>query len=479
MENIKNPHHHHGANLIIHSLQFHAPPPTHHYSHITSHLTLLHSLNSTLTMPSSQGDSAGLPIPQITLTTFLYFLLLTPPPSLSLNITALLSTFPDFSQFTSLISAATPLTTDLSHRTSLSLLAVPNSYLSDDDHLSRHHLSPSALADVLRYHVLLQFLSWSDLRSLPPSGKLVTTLLQTTGRATDNFGSVNITRDPQSGVVSIHSPAPYSPSNATVLSLVKTLPYNVTIFSVNSLLIPYGFDLMASETRPNIVLNITKALIDGHNFNVAASLLSASGVVQEFEDDEGGAGITLFVPVDDAFAGLPPSVALQSLPADKKAVVLKFHVLHSYYPLGSLESVVNPLQPTLATEAMGAGSFTLNISRVNGSVAINTGIVQASVTQTVFDQNPVAIFGVSNVLLPREIFGRNPIVPPAKPIDGAPAPDDALSPENSPGLNGEPSHLSSPPGFREDARSRAAAGASGGSRFFVVVLCCIGLYLVV
>jgi len=37
---------------------------------------------------------------------------------------------------------------------------------------------------------------------------------------------------------------------------------------------------MASETRPNIVLNITKALIDGHNFNVAASMLAASGVVQ-------------------------------------------------------------------------------------------------------------------------------------------------------------------------------------------------------
>ncbi|KAI8020883.1 Fasciclin-like arabinogalactan protein 4 [Camellia lanceoleosa] len=42
---------------------------------------------------------------------------------------------------------------------------------------------------------------------------------------------------------------------------------------------------------------------------------------------------------------------------------------------------------------MGAGRFTLNISRVNGSVAIDTGIVQASVTQTVFDRNPVAILG--------------------------------------------------------------------------------------
>ncbi|RDX89695.1 Fasciclin-like arabinogalactan protein 4, partial [Mucuna pruriens] len=416
----------------------------------------------------------GFTIPQTTLRAVFYLLLLlTPRASLALNITALLSTVPELSQFTALLASATPLAADLSDRSSLSLLAVPNAYLSSDDHLARHHLSPAALADVLRYHVLLQFLSWSDLRALPPSGKLVTTLLQTTGRATDNFGSVNLTRDPQSGVVSIRSPASYSPSNATIISLVKTLPYNVTIFAVNSLLIPYGLDLMTSETRPNLVLNITKALIDGHNFNVAASMLAASGVVQEFEADEGGAGITLFVPVDDAFADLPPSIALQSLPADKKAVVLKFHVLHSYYPLGSLESVVNPFQPTLATEAMGAGSFTLNISRVNGSVAINTGIVQASVTQTVFDQNPVAIFGVSKVLLPREIFGRNPIVP-ARPLESAPPPDDdALSPENSPGFDGQPSHLSSPPGFREDVRSNA--GGSGGFRSFVLL--CIGLYL--
>ena len=66
------------------------------------------------------------------------------------------------------------------------------------------------------------------------------------------------------------------------------------------------------------------------------------------------------------------------------AVVRKYHVLHSYYPLGSLDSIVNALQPTLATEAMGAGNYTLNITRVNGSVVVGTGIVQDSIMQTVF-----------------------------------------------------------------------------------------------
>ncbi|CAL5385363.1 unnamed protein product [Camellia sinensis] len=85
--------------------------------------------------------------------------------------------------------------------------------------------------------------------------------------------------------------------------------------------------------------------------------------------------------------------SLFRLYSPKRFFLLKARINHSYYPLGSLESIVNPVQPTLAPEDMGAGRFTLNISRVNESVAIDTGIVQASATQTVFDRNPVAILG--------------------------------------------------------------------------------------
>ncbi|KAL2239541.1 fasciclin-like arabinogalactan protein 4 [Sesamum indicum] len=403
---------------------------------------------------------------------FLYLLLLSfrPLPISSLNITDLLSSYPDLSDFTSLL-ATTAVAADLSARSSITLLAVPNAFLRTAS--AEPRASSTNLADVLRYHVLLEYLSLSDLRRLPPTGKLVTTLFQTTGRAAANSGSVNITFDSSSATVTFHSPA----SNATLLSLIKTLPYNISILSLNSLLIPYNLDLMASETRPPLGLNITKALIDGHNFNVAASMLAASGVVSEFEADEAGAGITLFVPTDEAFADLPSSVKFQSLPADKKAVVLRSHVLHSYYTLGSLQAIVNPVYPTLATEQNGAGSFTVNISRVNGSVAIDTGIVQASITQTVFDQNPVSIFGVSKVLLPREFFGRDPIEV-NKPGDGGRAmasaqpPDIALSPRNSPG---PPSRLSSPPGL--ELRSGAAGEAVGVLRIPLGWLCTVLCFL--
>ncbi|KAI7984583.1 Fasciclin-like arabinogalactan protein 4 [Camellia lanceoleosa] len=375
--------------------------------------------------------------------TFLYFLLFfssTSTPILSLNITTLLSSYPDLSDFTSLLSS-TSVAADLTHRSSLTLLVVPNSFLHSS-HLTHHPNLP----DILRYHVLLQYLSSPDLHQFPPTGKLVTTLFQTTGRATANFGSVNITRNPTTNAVAVRSPD----SNATVLSLIKTLPYNVSIFSINSLLIPYGFDLMASETQPPLGLNITKALIDGHDFNVAASILTASGVVGELERDEGGAGITIFVPTVEAFSDLR-----------RRRV--------------SNQSIVNPVQPTLATEGTGAGRFTLNISRVNGSVAIDTGIVRAAVARTVFDQNPLAIFGVSKVLLPREYFGKNPIVNSNKPVSDIPGvaqpPEISLPPEISP-----PSHLSSPPGFREEIRSESARNCV---QSLVLCLGCIALYLLV
>uniref|UniRef100_A0A804NB49 FAS1 domain-containing protein n=1 Tax=Zea mays TaxID=4577 RepID=A0A804NB49_MAIZE len=284
-----------------------------------------------------------------------------PSPASGVDVTAVLSAFPNFADFARLL-ASTPVASELSGRSSLTLLAVPNANLPQ---------SPSAfvasagadIADVLRYHVLLEYLFPFDLARLSPSGKLVTTLFQTTGRAPSDFGAVNLTVGGNSTVV-VRSPAPSPGSNATVLGAVTAVPYNLSVLAVGGLIIPSGFDLAASESRPPPPVNITRVLTDARGFNVAASMLQASGVASEFEADEHSAGITVFVPTDDAFAGLPATDRLQSLPAERKAVVLRFHVLHSYYPLGSLESIVNPVQPTLATEHTEAGHFTLNITRI-------------------------------------------------------------------------------------------------------------------
>uniref|UniRef100_A0A1J3DJ40 Fasciclin-like arabinogalactan protein 4 n=1 Tax=Noccaea caerulescens TaxID=107243 RepID=A0A1J3DJ40_NOCCA len=392
-------------------------------------------------------------ISHFALPAFAYLLLLLSSTAAAINVTVVLSSFPNLSTFSNLL-VSSGIAAELSGRNSLTLLAVPNSHFSSASVDLTRRLPPSALADLLRFHVLLQFLSDSDLRRIPPAGSTVTTLYEASGRAFAGSGSVNVTRDPASGSVTIGSPN--SRNVTTVLKLLETKPPNITVLSVDSLLVPAGIDITASETLtppptsgtssltpPPAGINLTQILINGHNFNVALSLLVASGVITEFENDERGAGITVFVPTDSAFSDLPENVNLQSLAADKKAVVLKFHVLHSYYTLGSLESITNPVQPTLATEEMGAGSYTLNISRVNGSiVTINSGLVLAVVTQTAFDQNPVSVFGVSKVLLPKELFPKSG--QPVSPVTTSTPPHEiSLSPRSS---NEQPSRFVSPPG---------------------------------
>uniref|UniRef100_I1PWB9 FAS1 domain-containing protein n=1 Tax=Oryza glaberrima TaxID=4538 RepID=I1PWB9_ORYGL len=391
------------------------------------------------------------------------------PVASGVDVAAVLAAFPDLAGFARLL-ASSPVARELAGRSSLTLLAVPNGNLPQSP--SAYAAASGAdLADVLRYHVLLEYLAPADLRRLPASGKLVTTLFQTTGRAPADLGAVNVTAAGPSLAV-VRSPAPFPGSNATVLGAITAVPYNLSVLAVDGLIVPSGFDLAASESRPPAAVNITKVLADARAFNVAASMLEASGVADEFEADERGAGITVFAPTDDAFAGLPAGDRLQSLPAERKAVVLRFHVLHSYYPLGSLESIVNPVQPTLATEFTQAGRFTLNITRANGSVAIDTGVVQATITRTVFDQNPVAVFAVSKVLLPKEMFSRSD----SAIVAVASAPPPAALPAESP--ESAPTKLSSPPALRDttgNANHTAAVAAAAATTKPTIGRWCIAL----
>ncbi|XP_078428615.1 fasciclin-like arabinogalactan family protein [Wolffia australiana] len=312
-----------------------------------------------------------------------------PATTTGVNTSAALARHADLSAFAELL-ATTGVAAELDRRSAITLLAVPNSVL-------RRVPFPSSadLADVIRYHILLQYLSPADLRQIPPAGRLVATLYQATGRAAADRGDVNLTRS-ASGVVSVRG---------VVLNFLFAAPYNVSVFAVDGVLVPSGLDLAAADGRPSPGVNVSEVLVNGGDFNVAAAMLAASGVAAELVEDQRGAGITVFVPSDESFSKVPRWGRLQGLPAEKKAALLRFHVLHCYYPLGSLESIVNPVQPTLATEGSGAGRFTLDIARANGSLAIDTGLVRASITRTVYDQNPVAVFAVSRVLLPKEIFG--------------------------------------------------------------------------
>ncbi|GAU47372.1 hypothetical protein TSUD_403750 [Trifolium subterraneum] len=152
-------------------------------------------------------------------------------------------------------------------------------------------------------------------------------------------------------------------------------------------------------------------------------MLIASGVYDDLKLKQHHV-LTLFAPVDKAFAHLPPSFALQLLPYDQKNLVLKAHILPIYYPLNLLLATTSPQQITLAnTDFIGSG-FTLNISSVKGRISLSTGVVKAVITRTVLDENPIIIFGISKVLIPNEIFGKKFHSPPPPPdVPSPPAVD--------------------------------------------------------
>lgn len=351
------------------------------------------------------------------------------PSASGFNITTFFWKHPEFTTFNNLLTA-TNVAGEINNRSSLTILALSNAQLEPFISSFGGNLPTQEVSDVLRYHVLLEYMDWERLKTMPAAGTLVTTLYQTTGRAPNNTGAVNITTG-GNREVRIGMPVPGAGYNATIDGLVDKFPYTISIVRISDMIFPYGFDFSGSPAPTPVGINVTDVLVKAMNFNFLVSLMEASGVVSEFDSEEAGAGITIFAPSDDAFSALKPDT-LQGLTAEKKAVILKYHVLLSYYPLGSLQTIVNPVQPTLATQAMGAGSYTLNITRMDGMVAVNTGIVQAPVTQTVFDQKPLSIFGVPKVLLPIEIFGTKSPAPSPAPSPAS-APDFPVSPSPSPG----------------------------------------------
>ncbi|WJX39213.1 hypothetical protein P8452_26779 [Trifolium repens] len=173
------------------------------------------------------------------------------------------------------------------------------------------------------------------------------------------------------------------------------------------LFITFFYLLFLSSPKPSYSLDIIKTLTAHHDFNIIASLLQASGVNNYLEANlKMGSSFTLFLPIDSAFVDLPRSVALQSLASDKKILLLKGHILTAFYPLNLLQTSNIPEQLTLASDVVSS-AFILNISSVNGTVYLRTGVVEAVITKTVFDEHLISIFGISKVLLPKEFYGKN------------------------------------------------------------------------
>ncbi|KAF5756832.1 putative fasciclin-like arabinogalactan protein [Helianthus annuus] len=361
------------------------------------------------------------------------------------NITAILSEFPEYSEFNHYLSE-TKLDDEINSRETITVLVLNNGVVSSL--AGKHPLS--VIKGVLSLHILLDYYDNKKLHAISDGTTLSTTLFQTTGNAPGDVGFVNIT-DLKGGKVGFGSAVAGSKLDSTYTKSVKQIPYNISVLEINEPIIAPG---ILTAPAPSADVNIT-GLLEKAGCKTFVKLITETGVLKVYQL-AAAKGLTVFAPNDEAFkaAGVPD---LSQLSNAELVALLQYHALASYTPKGSLKTTKDPLS-TLATN--GAGKYDLTVETAGDSVTLDSGVGTSRVASTVLDSTPLCIFTVDNVLLPTELFGKSPSPAPSLSPDvspaSAPAPD-VLSPEPA----AAPSPFLSPPAPPTEAPAGGPAPSDG------------------
>lgn len=208
-------------------------------------------------------------------------------------------------------------------------------------------------------------------------------------------------------------------------------------------------------------LNLT-AILSKQGCKTFADLLISSGADSTFNENIDG-GLTVFCPTDTVLSEFVPKY--KNLTAPQKVSLLLYHGIPVYQSLQTLKSS-NGVVNTLATD--GANKYDFTVQNEGEDVTLKTKVVTAKITGTVKDEDPLVVYKINKVLLPRELFKAAPTPPPA-PAPKAEAP------------KGETSEADSPAGDNvgdQTADNNGAAGLDGGRFVMVFLSLCVGFWLV-
>ncbi|XP_024521802.1 fasciclin-like arabinogalactan protein 8 [Selaginella moellendorffii] len=316
------------------------------------------------------------------------------------NPTSVLQNRPDFSTFSKLLTD-TGVISEINQRSSLTLLVPHNSAM--DAVLNRSSPSSTPLplpvvADVLRYHCLLQYLDVPQIKSMTNElGMLVTSLYQTTGRAAGQNGFVNVS---VSSDGQIHAGLPFAATSlATVRTNITQFPYNISYMQIDQALVPE--DLGRPQAAASSILNLTNTLQRSGKFTTFLNLMQSTGFTAALATLP---AFSLFVPTDEAFQGLPNGT-MAALSPSQASSLMAYHTLPAYTSSGSLQRQ-NSLVQTVASNGDNQ-KFLIQVAPSGGNsggVSLSTGVDTADVVSTIYDQPPTAAYSVNRVLLPKEIF---------------------------------------------------------------------------
>ncbi|XP_058773971.1 fasciclin-like arabinogalactan protein 11 [Vicia villosa] len=182
-----------------------------------------------------------------------------------------------------------------------------------------------------------------------------------------------------------HAPAPKATSPASSKPLVPTLPDSPD----------------TSDSTPD---DITKILKKAKTFNILTRLLKTTEIMSSINSQlitGKSGGLTILAPDDSAFSQLKAGF-LNSLNENKKIELLQFHILPQFVDSNNFDSLSNPVETVAGKDPL---KRPLNFESLGNSVNISTGVVNATVTGVVYQDNKLAIYRLDKVLLPLDFFG--------------------------------------------------------------------------
>lgn len=248
--------------------------------------------------------------------------------------------------------------------------------------------------------------------------------------------------------------------DATFVKSVKEIPYNISVIQISQVFT--STEASAPTPSPSQV-NLT-SLMSAHGCKVFAESLLGTPAESTFEGTVSG-GLTIFCPNDDAVKSFLPK--FKNLTADQKQSLLEYHGIPEYMSLSMLKSNNGPIN-TLATD--GNNKFNFVIQNDGPKVTLKTKIVTAKIMSTLKDEDPLAIFVVDKVLIPKELFNTTEAPTPApSPAPGPavskkhkspPAPPSADAPADGPSVDGDASDQTANVGVRFDGGRFVAVGLS-------------------
>ncbi|XP_052178973.1 fasciclin-like arabinogalactan protein 2 [Diospyros lotus] len=329
------------------------------------------------------------------------------------NITRILAKHPQLSTFNHYLTV-THLAAEINRRQTITVCAVDNAAMSD---LLSKSYSLSTIKNILSLHVFADYFGSKKLHQITKGSTLTATMFQATGEASGNSGYVNIT-DLKAGKVGFGAVDNDGQLTSTYVKSVEEMPYNISVIQISHVLTSPQAE--APTAAPG-QLNLT-TLMAKQGCKEFGDLLKGSEAMDTFNENLDG-GLTVFCPSGDALKSFMPKY--KNLTAAGKTSVLLYHGVPAYQSMQTLKSS-NGLMNTLATD--GANKFDFTVQVDGEDVALKTKVVTASVTGTLVDEEPLIIYKIDKVLLPRELF--KPAAPAPAPkaekdSEDAPAPDDS------------------------------------------------------